>query len=192
MKKIIFISALAITFNLGLTGCTPNISPDVVSASSATEIQNAVEGIVISKRAVTVKGDNNVAGTVGGAGLGALGGSQIGGGNTRYVTGLVGAIAGGIAGNMIQDKLTTQQGIEYAIKLDQQESGSATITTQGSTTNGKSKTQSSRSTTISGKSAAKRYITVIQGKGEQEIKVGQRVLVAGVGTKQARIVGIVD
>jgi outer membrane lipoprotein SlyB len=188
MKKIICV--LAVVAGIELTACTPNISPDVVSASGANQVQNAEEGTVISKRAVTVKPNNTAVGTLTGAGLGAIGGSQIGGGDTRYATGLIGAVAGGLAGSMIQDKLTTQKGIEYVVKLDQQESGSTTMTTTGTTTSATSKKQSTSTTVVSGKSAPKRYVTVTQAQGDQEIKVGQRVLVEGIGTSHARIIVI--
>ncbi|HKT72394.1 MAG TPA: glycine zipper 2TM domain-containing protein [Steroidobacteraceae bacterium] len=58
-----------------------------------------------------VKDKNRLAGTGIGAVVGGLLGSQVGGGNTRIVTGLAGAAAGGYAGNKIQEKV--QQGNTY-------------------------------------------------------------------------------
>ncbi len=190
MKKTLVISALGLTLSLGLTACAPNISPDVVSASNANEMQSAVEGVIVSKRIVTVKGDSNAAGTLAGGIIGAVAGSAVGGGNMRYITGAAGAVAGGAAGNAIQDTLQTQQGIEYVVKLTQQESGSTTITTHGSSTSGENnnKNTSSNTTTISSKSAPNRYVTVIQGQGSQALAVGQKVLIAGVGSNHAHII----
>jgi outer membrane lipoprotein SlyB len=199
MKKKILVGAVAVALSFGLSACAPNISPDVVSASNANEVQTAVEGVVVSKRVVTVKGDSNMIGTLAGAGLGALAGSAIGGGRMRYATGLAGAVGGGVAGNAIEDKLTTQQGIEYVVKLTQEEGPTTTIATNGrdnsaATISGKSAANLSAndhynaSTTISRKSAANRYINIVQGQGQQVLQVGQKVLVAGVNSGHAHII----
>ena len=107
MKKNMLVGAMAITLTLGLTACAPNISPDVVSASNANEVQTAVEGVIVSKRIVTVKGDSNLLGTGIGALAGGIAGSTIGAGRGEMLATLGGAVLGGAAGNMAQDKLTT-------------------------------------------------------------------------------------
>jgi outer membrane lipoprotein SlyB len=187
MKKKLLTSAVVVALSLGLSACAPNISPDVVSASNANQAQTAVEGVIVSKRVVTVKGDSNMIGTLAGAGLGALAGSAVGGGNMRYATGLAGAVAGGAAGNAIEDKLTTQQGIEYVVKLAQQDSGTTTITTHGQSTSSTT-TKNTSTTTIGSKSAANRYINIVQGQGQQVLQVGQKVLVAGIDSGHAHII----
>lgn len=186
MKKKLLTGTLAVIVSLGLSACAPNISPDVVSASNANEMQTAVEGVIISKRTVTVKGDSNLLGTGIGAVAGGIAGSTVGGGKGKSLATLGGAVLGGAAGNAIQDKMETQQGIEYVIKLTPQDSGTTTITTKN--TNSDSQTQNNSTTTISSKSAANRYVTVIQGQGQQALSVGQKVLVAGVNGGHARII----
>lgn len=189
MSKKVLISAMAAALSLGLTACAPNISPDVVSASNANEVQTAVEGVIVSKRNVTVKGDSNMLGTGIGAVAGGIAGSTIGQGRGEMLATLGGAVLGGVAGNVAQDKLTTQQGIEYVVKLTQQDSGSTTITSTGSNTDGTKTTGTSKNTTtISSKSAANRYVNVIQGQGSQVLQVGQKVLVAGVNSGHAHII----
>ncbi len=115
----------------------------------------------------------------------------------RYITGTAGAVGGGAAGNMIEDKLTTQQGIEYMVKLTQEEGPTTTISSNGSnsttnttgtTTTGTTKSKNNGNTTISSKSAANRYVSVIQGQGSQVLQVGQKVLVAGVNSGHAHII----
>ena len=60
---------------------------------------------------------------------GGIAGSQIGGGNTAHLLGAVGgAILGGFAGNAAQEGLTSQQGYEYIVRLD---NGNTVSTTQG-------------------------------------------------------------
>jgi uncharacterized protein YcfJ len=58
-----------------------------------------------------VKDEHRLAGTGVGAVVGGLLASRIGGGNTRIITGLAGAAAGGYAGNKIQEKM--QKGNTY-------------------------------------------------------------------------------
>lgn len=182
MKKTFLTGAICVALTLGLNACA-NISPDTVTASNANDVQSAVEGVIVSKRNVTVKGDNNAIGTLAGAGIGAVAGSAVGGGNMRYITGIAGAVAGGAAGNAIQDKVTTQQGIEYIVKLTQQESGSTTIKTTGAINN---------TTTISSQSAKDRFVTVVQGQGQQALNVGQKVLIAGANSSHARIISTIQ
>lgn len=197
MKKNLFVSALVVALSVGLTACAPNISPDVVSASDSNEVQTAVEGVIVSKRNVTVKGDSNLLGTGIGAVAGGIAGSTIGAGRGEMLATLGGAVLGGAAGNYAQDKLTTQQGIEYVVKLTQEEGPSTTISTNGgsssTTTNGTKTTgttsgKNNTTTTISSKSAANRYVNVIQGQGSQVLQVGQKVLVAGVNSGHAHII----
>lgn len=182
MKKTLLTTALCITLALGLNACA-NISPDTVTASDANEVQSAVEGVIVSKRNVTVKEDSNAIGTLAGAGIGAVAGSAVGGGNMRYITGIAGAVAGGAAGNAIEDKLTTQQGVEYIVKLAQQDSGTTTVKTTGAI---------NTTTTVSGQSAKNRFVTVVQGQGQQVLNVGQKVLIAGANGGHARIISTIE
>jgi outer membrane lipoprotein SlyB len=178
MKKFLMTGVMVALVALGSTACTPNISPDVTQASDANEVQTALEGVIVSKRVVTVKGDS-VLGTLAGAGLGAVAGSTVGGGSTMHtLMAITGGLAGGAAGNAIESKLTTQQGIEYVIRLAQTDNGATTIRRRG---------YNAATTTISHQSSANRYVTVVQGQGSQALPVGQRVLVAGVGTDHAHI-----
>lgn len=188
MKQNLLISSLAIALSLGLTACAPNISPDVVSASNANEVQTAVEGVIVSKRVVTVKGDSNLLGTGIGAVAGGIAGSTIGGGRGQMLATLGGAVLGGAAGNVAQDKLTTQQGIEYMVKLTQEEGPSTTISSNNTSSTGTTQSKSNGSTTITSKSAANRYVSVVQGQGSQVLQVGQKVLVAGVNSGHAHII----
>jgi outer membrane lipoprotein SlyB len=101
-----------------MAGCTPNISPDVVQAGNANEVTTTVQGKVISMRTVTVKGNDNTVGMLAGGAAGAVAGSAIGQGRGSLLGAIGGAVLGGTAGSFAQDKLSTQQGIEYIVKLD--------------------------------------------------------------------------
>lgn len=188
-----FTSIIICSLSLGLTACAPNISPDTVSASEANDVQSAVEGIIVSKRVVTVKGDSNLLGTGVGAVAGGIAGSALGGGRGKLLTTLGGAVVGGAAGNLIEDKMQTQQGIEYVVKLTQEQGPTTTISTNGSASNSSGYDAKNRSTTtISSKSAANRYVNIIQGQGQQVLQVGQKVLVAGIGGQHARIISVLS
>lgn len=119
-------------------------------------------------------------GTISGAVLGGIGGSTIGGSKTAHMAAAgAGALLGGAAGNAIEDKMTTQKGIEYVIRLDQEECGTTTINRTGSYAS---------NTTLSGNSSKNRYVNVIQGQGQQVLSVGDHVMVNGVGGKHVTII----
>ncbi len=180
-KKVVLSCVWLALVGSGLSACTPNISPDTVQASDAGEIQSAVEGVIVSKRVVTVKGDNTL-GTLAGAGLGGIAGSMVGGNDTVHLLmGVTGALAGGAAGNAVSNEMTTQKGIEYMVRLAQQDSGTTTIDRQG---------YRARKITISSQSSANRYVSVIQSQGAQALNVGQHVLVAGVGGSHPHILSV--
>ena len=183
MKKLFITTLLTAAMCINVTGCATNISPDVAQASDANQMQSAIPGTIISKHAVTVK-EKNMLGTVSGAALGGIGASTIGGSNQAHLAaGIAGALLGGAAGNAIESKITTQKGIEYAVKLDQAESGTTTINRTGS--------YASR-TRISSHSAGNRYVNVVQGEGSEVLNVGQRVMVAGVGGKHVTIISTIE
>lgn len=179
LRPTLLVTALSLT----IMGCTPNISPDVTQASNANTMQTAIPGTIIAKHMVTVKGDNTI-GTVAGGALGAIGGSAIGG-STRanLIAGIAGAGLGAAAGNVIQNKMTTQKGIEYVIRLDTMVSGTTNINRTGSYAS---------QTTISRHSNGAQYINVVQGQGSERLTVGQRVMVAGVGSKHVTIISTLE
>lgn len=100
-----------------LAGCASQGSHDYVQ-SEARAVQTVEFGTVQSVRAVTIKGDNAVVGTVTGAALGGLLGNQIGHGGGRAAATVIGAVGGGIAGNAIERKIDEQDGQEIVIRLD--------------------------------------------------------------------------
>ena len=89
-------------------------SAQVISATATTKTvktprQECHDEQVVQQKAP--KDEHRLVGTGVGAVVGGLLGSRIGGGNTRIVTGLAGAAAGGYAGNKIQEKM--QKGDTY-------------------------------------------------------------------------------
>lgn len=102
---------------VALTACAPNISPDVVQANNANTITQTTRGTIISIKPIQVKANDNMVGTLAGAGIGGVAGSAIGGGDRVPIIGAIGgALLGGAAGDYAQDKLSSQQGLQYIIK----------------------------------------------------------------------------
>ena len=125
MKK--YLSVLALS--LGLNACTADIGANDYYASSANTVTATKACTVVSLRPVTVKSNDNNAGTLFGAAAGGVAGSSIGGGDTAHSLGAIGgALVGGIAGDAAQAGLSKQTGYEYIVRLD---NGSMVTVVQG-------------------------------------------------------------
>ena len=117
MNKYALLLALPLTA-AGIAGCASDIDSNY-QAQGCT---------VVSVRPIKVSTQNGAGTAIGGI-AGGIAGSQIGGGNTAHLLGAVGgAILGGFAGNAAQEGLTSQQGYEYIVRLD---NGNTVSTTQG-------------------------------------------------------------
>ncbi|KGW85119.1 glycine zipper 2TM domain protein [Burkholderia pseudomallei MSHR456] len=77
-------------------------------------------GTVESVRAVRIQGDGggSALGTLGGGALGAVAGSAIGGGRGSVLTAIAGGIAGAVAGNAVGQGLSSANGVEITVRLD--------------------------------------------------------------------------
>lgn len=127
MKKILWIMAAAPLLMLG--ACAADIGANQYDSAAVGSVTQALKGTIISVRAVTVRDNDRSTGTAIGALAGGLGGSQIGKGSTATILGATGgALLGGAAGNMAQKGLSSQQGYEYVVQLD---NGGVVTVTQG-------------------------------------------------------------
>ena len=116
-KLLAFFTAVMLV----LTGCSRDIASDTYTTSSTGG--KVLEGEIISARHVKIKDhdklqDNTLGGLAGGAG-GAVGGASIGNGTGSIATSIGGAIIGAVAGAYVQDALSTTDGMEYLVKLDE-------------------------------------------------------------------------
>jgi len=102
-----------------MSACVPNISSDQIQAGNANQVTETVAGRIISVQATTVTAnDDNKTGMLTGGAIGGLAGSAIGGGSrVPAIAAIGGAVLGGIAGNAIQNKISTQQGMQYTIRM---------------------------------------------------------------------------
>ena len=117
MKK--YVSLMALPLMISLNACTADIGANDYYASSANRVSATQACTVVSLRPVTVKSNDNNAGTLLGAAAGGVAGSAIGGDNTAHILGAIGgAVIGGIAGDATQAQLSKQTGYEYVVRMD--------------------------------------------------------------------------
>ena len=127
MNKYALLLALPLTA-AGIAGCASDIDSNYYSTGPVGQVSQAQGCTVVSVRPIKVSTQNGAGTAIGGI-AGGIAGSQIGGGNTAHLLGAVGgAILGGFAGNAAQEGLTSQQGYEYIVRLD---NGNSVSTTQG-------------------------------------------------------------
>lgn len=119
-RKTLTLAAM-LTATVTLAGCfTPPGSADVYSVGQAQREQTVRMGTVESVRAVRIQGDSggSALGTLGGGALGAVAGSAIGGGRGSVLTAIAGGIAGAVAGNAVGQGLSSANGVEITVRLD--------------------------------------------------------------------------
>lgn len=131
-KSLVFQVACCVFVGSLLSGCARTISSGTYSSRHVGETSRTEEGTIISMRFVEVKDheklEENGLGIIGGALGGGLLGSLMGKGNGKAAMTGVGALAGAAGGALLQDQMTTQQGVEYVVKLN---NGSTQTVVQG-------------------------------------------------------------
>lgn len=128
MKK--FLCLLILPATLLISACAGEIGANQYETSAAGRVNSARAGVVISVRQVKVATSDGQMGSLAGGVAGGAAGSMIGGNTAVNVIGAVGgAVIGSLAGSAAQEKLSSQTGFEYIVKLD---NGSVVTITQGS------------------------------------------------------------
>ena len=117
MKKITILSILFITIVL-LPACAPSRSGAVYTRDQARTAHTVTYGSVISVAQVTIEGTQTGAGVLGGGALGGVLGSMVGGGRGSVLGAVAGAVGGGLAGAAVEKGVTTTQGLEITVQLD--------------------------------------------------------------------------
>jgi outer membrane lipoprotein SlyB len=112
-----------------LAGCATTPQSGSVYRSYQTQNEQVIRtGTVESVRNVTIANPESGVGTMGGAALGGLAGSQAGRGNGSAAMGIVGAIAGGLIGQRVEAGANNRRGFEITVKLDSGELRAVTQT----------------------------------------------------------------
>lgn len=126
-----FLAASALGLMFVVTGCASSYGGSDVASSTVGEVARVKEGTVVSVLPVRIEAGkgNSTLGTVVGAAIGGIAGSQLGGGKEENAIGaIVGATAGGAIGNQVAKGANTRPGYEYTIRLT---SGELISVTQG-------------------------------------------------------------
>ncbi len=121
-RSFVTACASALLVSVALSGCASmGGSADVYSASQAQRESSVRFGTVESVRGVTIDDSNGqpgLLGTIGGGALGGIAGSAIGGGRGSILTGIIGGLAGAVAGNEVQHHFEQKRGVEITVRLD--------------------------------------------------------------------------
>lgn len=109
-----------LSISLLFTSCGRQISSDVYSASHVGEASTTYAGIIKNVREVSVQEgerlEENKTGIATGGVLGAGAGSIMGRGNWVATAG--GAVAGAVAGSLIEKKVKEQSALEYVVQIE--------------------------------------------------------------------------
>lgn len=132
MRKSFYVVMAAFLVGLMLLGgCAPRVGGSDYDSSTVRTAQNVNYGTVADVRVVRINDDsgtNEAIGTVGGGVVGGVLGSMVGGGTGRTLATVGGAVLGAGAGYAGGKALSTQDGYEITVDLD---NGGSTVITQG-------------------------------------------------------------
>lgn len=162
-----------------LTGCAREMSSNVYTSSSTSG--KVLEGRVLSARPVTIKEadklQDNTMGMLGGGILGAVAGSAVGKGTGQGLAAVGAGILGAAAGAYAQDKLGTQQGMEYVVRIDKKYISSIpSRTSKKQITYGTNSASEDVSQSIQVEDTKTDLVSVLQG-ADVVFQPGQHVLV---------------
>jgi outer membrane lipoprotein SlyB len=104
-----------------LCACAAPSSGNVYSRSEARTAWTVVQGRVSDIKPVQIEGNKSVLGTAGGGYVGYELGRTVGSGDGRDLAGAVGAVAGAVAGQVVEERVTRQDGVQITIDLDRGE-----------------------------------------------------------------------
>ncbi len=111
-----------------VTGCASSVSGGAYSRGEVGRAQEVQYGTVVAVREVQIEGTKSGVGTLSGAAVGGIAGSNVGEGKGSAVGTILGAVVGGVAGSAAEEGVTRQKGLEITVRLD---SGRTTAVVQG-------------------------------------------------------------
>jgi outer membrane lipoprotein SlyB len=113
----LLLAALLTSF-LG-TGCASSASSKVYPRHQAQQAWTVEYGKVTGIDAVTIGGEHGYLGSAGGGYIGYEVGRYVVDGSGRGVAGAVGAVAGAVAGDAIEERVTRQEGLQITVDLEE-------------------------------------------------------------------------
>jgi len=112
------VAAVAAAFALSAGGCAYHAGAGDYRGYQVMGEQSVRFGVVDTVRPVRINPRETGVGTAGGAVLGGIAGSNVGGGSGQVAGAVGGAILGGILGQNIEASANERQGIEVTVHLD--------------------------------------------------------------------------
>lgn len=98
-------------------GCAPPASGRVYSRNEARMAWDVHDGEVMAVDEAVIEGRRTALGRVGGGFIGYEAGRTVGGGSGRRIAGAVGAVAGAVAGQAIEEQATREDAWQVTVKL---------------------------------------------------------------------------
>lgn len=111
------LTALLMT-SLG-AGCASSASSKVYPRYQAQQAWRVEYGKVTEVDEVTIEGDRSYLGSAGGGYIGYEVGRAVVDGSGRGVAGAVGAVAGAVAGDAVEERATRQPGLQITVDLEE-------------------------------------------------------------------------
>ena len=112
------VAAVAAAFALSAGGCAYHAGAGDYRGYQVMGEQSVRFGVVDSVRPVRINPRETGVGTAGGAVLGGIAGSNVGGGSGQVAGAVGGALLGGIIGHNVEASANERQGIEITVHLD--------------------------------------------------------------------------
>ena len=103
---------------LAIAGCALSSSGKSYPRYETRTAYDVEYGEVVETRLVEIEGGASIIGVWGGAEVGRAIGSTVDHGDTRRVAQAVGGVAGAVAGEAIERKITEEEGLEITVRLD--------------------------------------------------------------------------
>ena len=113
LKLFVYLGVIVCT-----AACASSRSGRVYTRDQARVTHSVYYGTVLKVDAVTIEGTQSGAGAVLGGALGAAAGQTIGDGTGRVLGAVAGGVAGALGGSAVEKKVTTQDGLEIMVELD--------------------------------------------------------------------------
>lgn len=108
----------ALLATLSLQGCATPAGDHVYSRQEAKVAWDVHYGKVLAIDAAVIEGERTALGRIGGGLVGYEAGRSVGGGSGRRIAGAVGAVAGAVAGQAIEERATRTDAWQFMVELD--------------------------------------------------------------------------
>jgi outer membrane lipoprotein SlyB len=109
----------ALLFSFIGVGCATSASSKVYPRYQAQQAWTVEYGKVTGLDAVTIGGERGYLGSAGGGYIGYEVGRYVVDGSGRGVAGAVGAVAGAVAGDAVEERVTRQEGLQITVDLEE-------------------------------------------------------------------------